>query len=200
MFEQSTSLLGSLALILHLGLTVYMWMVIIRAVISWVSPSPHNQVVRFLARATDPVLYQIRRILPVFYGGIDFSPVILILLLVFLNDFVVASLSQIGRGMPASGILPLFIISVVRLAQGLLVAMIILVIIRAILSWISPDPYNPIVQFIYGATEPVLFRFRKMLPLVFGGVDFSPYILVGLIYLVISLLDRVILMVGTTPF
>ena len=200
MLEQGNSLLGSLAMILHLGLTVYMWMVIIRAVISWVSPNPHNQIVRFLARATDPVLYQVRRILPVFYGGIDFSPVILILLLVFLNDFVVVSLSGIAKGAPATIVLPVFIVSLIRLIQGALIALIILVVIRAVLSWISPDPYNPIVQFVYGVTEPLLYRFRRLLPLVFGGIDFSPYVLIGAIYLAISILDRVSAMVGYAGF
>lgn len=53
---------------------------------------------------------------------------------------------------------------------------IFIVIARAILSWVSPDPYNPIVRFIYNATEPVLYRMRR-LPLQFGGIDFSPIVL-----------------------
>ena len=45
---------------------------------------------------------------------------------------------------------------------------------RVIISWVNPDPYNPIVRFLYNATEPVLQRIRRVLPLQFGGIDLSP--------------------------
>jgi YggT family protein len=66
---------------------------------------------------------------------------------------------------------------------------IFIVIGRAIISWVNPDPYNPIVRFLYNATEPVLSRMRRFLPLQFSGIDFSPIaLLLGL-----SLLRRVLL-------
>ena len=49
-----------------------------------------------------------------------------------------------------------------------------LIIIRALLSWVSPDPYNPIVQFLYKVTEPLLAPFRRLLPLYTVGLDLSP--------------------------
>ena len=60
-------------------LTAYMWVIIGRAVISWVSADPYNPIVRFLYEATEPVLSRIRGILPISVGGIDFSPVIVIM-------------------------------------------------------------------------------------------------------------------------
>lgn len=48
---------------------------------------------------------------------------------------------------------------------------------RAIISWVNPDPYNPIVRFLYNATEPVLQRIRRVLPLQFSGIDLSPIVL-----------------------
>jgi len=48
---------------------------------------------------------------------------------------------------------------------------------RAIVSWVNPDPYNPIVRFLYNATEPVLQRIRRVLPLQFSGIDLSPIVL-----------------------
>lgn len=54
---------------------------------------------------------------------------------------------------------------------------IYIVIGRALVSWVSPDPYNPIVRFLYNATEPVLGRLRRLLPLEFGGFDLSPIVL-----------------------
>ncbi|MEW6265578.1 MAG: YggT family protein [Thermodesulfobacteriota bacterium] len=182
------SFMTSLASLLNLALTVYMWLVIIRAVISWVNPNPYNPVVQFLGRITDPALNQIRRIFPLTLGGLDFSPVILILLLVFANDFVVFSLNWLAHGRPASGLAPIFIISLIRLTQGVLFAFLVIIIVRAVLSWISPDPYNPLVRLVYGATEPVLYPLRRRLPLVHRGYDLAPLALGLAVYLAIYVL------------
>jgi YggT family protein len=90
------NLFGAIALVLHYGLTLYMWVVIARAVISWVSPDPYNPIVQFLYRATEPVLEPIRRMLPGGGFGIDFSPLIVILAIFFLDHFLVASLQGIA--------------------------------------------------------------------------------------------------------
>jgi len=58
---------------------------------------------------------------------------------------------------------------------------IFIVIARALISWVNPDPYNPIVRFLHNATDPVLDRLRRFLPLQFGGMDFTPIaLLIGL--------------------
>jgi YggT family protein len=77
-------------------LTAYMWVIIGRAVVSWVSADPYNPVVRFLYEATEPVLSWIRRILPISVGGIDFSPVIVIAGIYFLQSFLVPTLMHLG--------------------------------------------------------------------------------------------------------
>ncbi len=51
-------------------------------------------------------------------------------------------------------------------------------IISALLSWVNPDPYNPIVRFLYNITEPVLARVRRIIPLHFGGFDLTPMIVI----------------------
>ena len=58
----------------------------------------------------------------------------------------------------------------------------IIIIARAVISWVNPDPYNAIVRFLYAITEPVLYAIRKRLPLSFGGFDFSPIIVILAIY------------------
>lgn len=73
-------------------LVVFMWIVIARAILSWVSPDPYNPIVRFIHNITEPVLYQIRKRLPVNFGGIDFSPILVLLAVIFLRHFVVQSL------------------------------------------------------------------------------------------------------------
>ncbi len=74
-------------------LDLYTWIVIARALVSWVSPDPYNPIVRFLFLATEPLLRPLRRLLPPrMLGGIDLSPVLLILLLQFLKNFILFSL------------------------------------------------------------------------------------------------------------
>jgi YggT family protein len=76
---------------------VYTWILIGRAVISWVNPDPYNPIVRFLYSATEPVLRRLRRVIPTVAGGIDFSPMILLLALFFLQEFLVQSLHDLAR-------------------------------------------------------------------------------------------------------
>ena len=92
-----SNLLSALAQVLGMLIRVYMWIVIIRALISWVNPDPYNPIVRFLHAATDPLLYRIRRLMPASFGGIDFSPLILIAGLYFLEFFLVQSLFDLSR-------------------------------------------------------------------------------------------------------
>ncbi len=90
------NLLSAIAKILDIALTLYMWVIIARAVISWVNPDPFNPIVRFLHSVTEPLLYPIRQRLPMAFGGIDFSPLILILAIIFVQSFLVESLYQIA--------------------------------------------------------------------------------------------------------
>ncbi len=69
---------------------------------------------------------------------------------------------------------------------------IFIVIARALVSWVNPDPYNPIVRFLYNATEPLLARMRRILPLQFGGFDLTPIALLVLLSIVEQLLLRLI--------
>ena len=87
----------ALAKIIDIALTLYMWIIIFRALISWVNPDPYNQIVIFLYRVTEPVLRPIRRILPMRNVGIDISPIIVILVIVFLQYFLVETIIQMAH-------------------------------------------------------------------------------------------------------
>ena len=91
-----SNLLGAIASVLQLILTLYMWIVIARALISWVNPDPYNPIVRFLYNATEPLLYRVRRSLPVFAGGFDLSPLVVLLAIYFLQAFLVSSLRDLA--------------------------------------------------------------------------------------------------------
>lgn len=92
-----SNFLIAIARVLDIALSIFMWIVIARAILSWVSPDPYNPIVRFIHRVTEPVLYQIRRRIPVNFGGIDFSPIIVFLAIIFLQRFVVQSLVQMAQ-------------------------------------------------------------------------------------------------------
>ena len=87
--------LNAVAIILHYVLTIYMWIIIARAVLSWVNPDPSNPIVRFLYVSTEPVLYRIRRAVPLPYIGLDFSPII-VFIIIFLDSFLVRTLQEIA--------------------------------------------------------------------------------------------------------
>jgi YggT family protein len=82
------------AWLLEYVLWAYMWIIIIRSLLSWVNPDPWNPIVRFLYQVTEPVLRPIRRRLPA--TGIDFSPVVVILAIYFLQRFLVRVLVEIA--------------------------------------------------------------------------------------------------------
>lgn len=91
--------LYALAVVVDYALTIYLWVVIARAVLSWVSPDPYNPIVRFIHNVTEPVLSRIRRVLPLNLGGIDISPIIVMMAVIFLQKFLVGSLVGLSRTM-----------------------------------------------------------------------------------------------------
>jgi len=84
----------AIANILNILLSVYMWIVIISAIISWVNPDPYNPIVRFLHAVTEPVLRPIRRIIGFRLGLIDISPMVVILAILFIKYFLIQSLIE----------------------------------------------------------------------------------------------------------
>jgi YggT family protein len=95
----ASNFLNAVATVLKFGLNIYMWVIIIRALISWVNPDPYNPIVRFIHNVTEPVLIQVRRRLPVVFGGIDLALVVVFLVIMFLEYFVVNSLYDLAAGM-----------------------------------------------------------------------------------------------------
>lgn len=89
----------AVAIVLDYALNIYMWIVIASAVLSWVNPDPYNPIVRFLRKATEPVFEQIRKHLPVTFGGLDLSPIVVFLVIIFMQNFVVKSLVGLARSM-----------------------------------------------------------------------------------------------------
>jgi len=94
------NLLSAVAVVLDVALTFYLWVIVISALLSWVNPDPYNPIVRFLKAATDPVLWRVRRWMGprmlTALGGLDLSPLLVILAIYFLRIFLVQSLRDLA--------------------------------------------------------------------------------------------------------
>ncbi len=84
------------------------------------------------------------------------------------------------------------LVAVARILNLVIQIYIFIVIARALLSWVNPDPYNPIVRFLHNATDPALDRIRRVLPLQFSGIDLSPIALIFGLYLIQELLNALV--------
>ncbi|MCK5083174.1 MAG: YggT family protein [Candidatus Omnitrophica bacterium] len=89
-----SNFIRALASVADIVLSIFYWLILIRALISWVNPDPHNVIVQFLYRATEPILKPIRRLLPPM--GVDLSPIIAFLAIIFFRGFIVATLVDIS--------------------------------------------------------------------------------------------------------
>lgn len=80
-----------------LALTIYTWLIIARALVSWVNPDPYNRIVIFLYRVTEPILAPIRRNLPWRWQGIDLSPVVALLAIILIQSYLIPALVEQAR-------------------------------------------------------------------------------------------------------
>ena len=94
-----SNFLSAIAMVLHIALTIYMWIVLARAVLSWVSPDPYNPIVKFIYNVTEPVLSLVRSKLPVTFGGLDISSILVFLAIIFLDKFLVQSLHGLSMAL-----------------------------------------------------------------------------------------------------
>jgi len=96
MFILANFLIAS-AKVLEIILTFFYWLILIRALVSWVNPDPFNPIVQFLYKITEPILYPIRKILPPsLKSGLDISPIIAFLIILFLRYFLVQTLIDLA--------------------------------------------------------------------------------------------------------
>ena len=86
-------LIFNLLTFVNFVLDAYMWVVIAAAVITWVNPDPRNPIVRFLYGVTEPVYARIRRLIPTNFGGLDIAPLLLILVIYFVQRVLINSLA-----------------------------------------------------------------------------------------------------------
>ena len=146
-------------ILLHLYITALM----LRIILQWVGADFYNPVSQFIIKITDPVVKPMRRIIPGLWG-IDLATLIIVLLFSSVKTLVVYGL------LPVDVLIIKIIIETIDLVLSVFLYAII---IQAILSWVNPDPYNPVVGLLNSITWPVLKHFRKLIPNM-GGFDLSP--------------------------
>lgn len=95
----AANFVAAVAQILNLVLWAYGWIVIARALVTWVNPDPYNPIVRFLYNATEPLLQRVRRSVPAVAGGVDLSPLLVLLGIYFLQAFLVQSLFDVAHSL-----------------------------------------------------------------------------------------------------
>lgn len=165
--------------------------VMLRFLLQLVRADFYNPLSQALVRITTPVLQPLRRLLPGFHG-LDTASLVLAWLIKTLELGLIALLAGVG----AAGAL---LWSLPALVQLVLNVFLFAILIRALLSWIHPDPYHPMSRLLDSLTDPILRPARQWLPPV-GGMDFSPVLaMVALVVLEMLLLPPLKWLTGS-PF
>ena len=162
---------GAFLFLLGFVIDLYIFLVLTRFLLQLVRADFYNPVSQFVVKATNPVLTPLRKIIPG-YGGMDVAALVAVVALIV---FKLVLVSLLAMGALRFSPLQLLVVTVTELARLLLDYLFWTIILRIILSWVSPDPRNPVVQLVSQITEPVMAPARKLLPPM-GGLDLSPII------------------------
>jgi len=160
-----------------LVIQIYIWIIIISAILSLLQVDPRQPAVEIINRITEPAFRLVRQKMPFsVVGGLDLSPLILIIGLQLLSSLLSGNI----------------FVAIVGIISSLVYSYIILIIVSVVLSFVQVDPYNPIVQVINRLTEPPLRFSREKLPfLVIGGIDLSPVVVIFALQALVGLLSKI---------
>ena len=174
-------------------LGLYTALVLLRFLLQWVRADFYNPVSQFVVKTTTPALRPLRRLVSG-YAGMDLAALVLAWLVKSLELAIVALIALPERN--PLGALAWSLPELVNLAINIF---LFAVFIRAILSWINPDPYHPVARLLDSVTEPVMRPAQRALPPV-GGLDLSPVlVMIGLVLLKMLLIPPLSALTGN-PF
>ena len=162
---------GAFLFLLGFVIDLYIFLVLTRFLLQLVRADFYNPVSQFVVKATNPILMPLRKIIPG-YGGMDVAALVAVVALIV---FQLVLVSLLAMGALRFSPLQLLVVTVTELARLLLDYLFWTIILRIVLSWVAPDPRNPVVQLVGQITEPVMAPARKLLPPM-GGLDLSPII------------------------
>lgn len=188
------TLQNALIFTIHTFFSTYIIIVLFRFMLQVVRGDFYNPLAQFAVKITNPLLIPLRKVIPG-YAKIDFASLVLALLLQLTELYLMLLLNGFNVAPNTGSVLGLMIWGVGELLDLFLVFMFFISLIQAIYSWIQPGTYNPGMMAISRITEPFYNPIRRVLPDV-GMIDFSPMILVFLIYLSRMTIAAPIIMYG----
>jgi YggT family protein len=154
---------------------LYLLAVLLRFLLQWVRADFSNPVSQFVVAVTNPLLRPLRRYVPG-YRGVDVPSLLLMFVVKLLEQFLVTVVASGHTPAPAG----LLLLTAAGLLQFTLYVYFFAILVRVVLSWVSPAAYNPVTVILHRLTEPLLSRAQRLLPPV-AGLDFSPIlVLIGL--------------------
>ncbi len=156
---------------------LYILAVMLRFLLQIVRADFYNPICQFLITVTNPVLKSLRRITPQ-HMKVDWSSILLLVLLQFTEICLIALLLSGHIPSPAS----ILVIIIAKLLQLLISIYIAVIIIQAIVSWISPGNYSPFSVLLYQLSEPLARPIRRYIPAA-GGIDWSSFVVLILLNL-----------------
>ncbi len=170
------------------ALTLYLWMMIIAILLTWVSPDPRNPIVAFLNRMTRPLWNWTQRMLPVRWRA--FSAYAALLLILFLIEFAPGVIRVAGAFfaglLPPEGVpVPVagyFLRGVAVVIYNVLYFMVLALVVWFVLTLVNPSVNNPVVRTVFFLVDPIITPLQKRLPR--GRVDFSPLIAAAVFFAV----------------
>ncbi len=172
---------------------LYITLVVIRFLLQWARADFYNPISQFVVKLTSPVLRPLRRVIPG-YRGLDLASLLLAWLLKAIELMLLGVL--FGLGLKPLAALAWAIPALIGLVISLF---LFAILIRVILSWVNPDPYNPAVDLLNRLTDPILVPAQRLLPPI-SGIDLSPMVaMVGLVLLEMLLLPPLRALTGS-PF
>ena len=172
---------------------LYIAVVVIRFLLQWARADFYNPISQFIVRVTSPVLRPLRRVIPG-YRGLDLASLVLAWALMAVQLGLIAGLLGFG-----GSLLGALVWAIPALLELVIDIFLFAVLIRVILSWLSPDPYNPVVALLRRLTDPLLEPAQRLIPPI-GGIDLSPMaVMIGLVLLQMLLVPPLEALTGS-PF
>lgn len=156
--------------------SLYIGAVVLRFLFQLLDVDYHNPITQFLVKITAPILKPMRKLFPK-TGNIDLASLMLALFLTIAKFYIKLSIG--GQFANIAGIV---VFSIADLLSVILTILLWALIIRVLLSWVNPDPHQPVVRLLIQVTEPIMAPARRLIPAI-GGLDLSPiavFILISL--------------------
>jgi YggT family protein len=174
---------------------IYILAVLLRFLLQSVRADFYNPVSQFVVTLTNPLLRPLRRVIPGLLG-VDLASVVLLVALQCLELYLILLIGTAGSDVPRSFSFPgLLLAAVIELVRLTIYVFLFAILIRAVLSWVSPSPYagrgNPATALLVSLTEPLLRPARRLLPPM-QGLDLSPLLVMAALSLLLLALKHLI--------